>query len=226
MSCVSSPLVALLLDGELDARSTLELEQHVQGCALCQRQQADLLALRAAVHSGVERFEMPARLRSRVLHRRRRWLYVAAPALAAAAAVLLMVRPSSVEDEVVSAHARSLMVDHLTDVVSTDQHTVKPWFQGKLDFGVPVRDFAAEGFPLVGGRLDYVREKPVAAVVYKHGAHAINLFVWLDSGDQPPRSSQQRGYNEIRWKTGGLSYWLVSDVAAADLDALARLIRR
>ena len=232
MSCAeAAPLVELELDGELDARSTAELEQHVAACAACGRRRADLLALRAAVREGVPRFELPARLERRIfaaVRPRPRWPLAAAGALAAAVAVgAFGVSRSSgaLADEVTSAHVRSLQADHLTDVVSSDQHTVKPWFQGKLDFGVPVRDFADRGFPLVGGRLEYLHGQPAAAVVYRHGAHAINLFVWPEAGEQAPRLTQHRGYNEIRWKQGGLSLWLVSDVAAPDLQTLADSIR-
>ncbi|MGZ6144136.1 MAG: anti-sigma factor family protein [Myxococcales bacterium] len=231
MSCAdAAPLVELEIDGELDARATLELEQHLSSCAACARRRGELLALRAAVREGVPRFELPPRLPARIfsaVRPRRRWpVALAAASMAAALAVGVFAtsRPSF-DDEVTNAHVRSLLADHLTDVVSSDQHTVKPWFQGKLDFGVPVRDFADRGFPLAGGRLDYLHAQPVAAVVYRHGAHAINLFVWPEAGEDPPRSARHRGYNQVRWKQDGLSFWLVSDVAPADLEALARLIR-
>ena len=228
MSCATTPLVALLVDGELDARSTLEVSAHLETCAECRREQSAILSLR----SGLTRHELPAASRARILRLarpRRAWRVaasVAALAAAVAVGVFAVPRAPSLDDEIVAAHVRSLQVNHLTDVVSTDQHTVKPWFQGKLDFGVPVRDYAPQGFPLVGGRLEYVRGQPAAAVVYKHGQHAINLFVWPDNGSEAPRAGQRRGFNEVRWTAGGLSYWLVSDVSPADLQKLAELIRQ
>ena len=227
MSCATTPLVALLVDGELDARSTLEVSAHLETCAECRREQASILSLR----EGLTRHELPASARARILRSvrpRRVWraaVSVAALAAALAVGVFAVPRTPSLDDEIIMAHVRSLQVDHLTDVVSTDQHTVKPWFQGKLDFGVPVRDFAPQGFPLVGGRLEYVRGQPAAAVVYRHGAHAINLFVWPDKGAAAPRAEQRRGFNEVCWTGGGLAYWLVSDASAPDLQALAGLIR-
>jgi anti-sigma factor RsiW len=129
--------------------------------------------------------------------------------------------------QVLDAHLRSLQLTHLTDVASTDQHTVKPWFVGKLDFAPPVADFSAEGFPLVGGRLDVVGGRSVAALVYNRRKHVINLFVWpSEEADAAPRSGVQRGYAWIRWTRGGMSFWAVSDVAASDLEELARLVSR
>jgi anti-sigma factor RsiW len=129
--------------------------------------------------------------------------------------------------QVLDAHLRSLQLTHLTDVASTDQHTVKPWFVGKLDFAPPVADFAAEGFPLVGGRLDAVGGRSVAALVYNRRKHVINLFVWpSEEPDAAPRSGTQHGYAWIRWRRGGMSFWAASDVAASDLDEFARLVSR
>ena len=128
--------------------------------------------------------------------------------------------------EVTSAHVRSLMAPgHLNDVISTDQHTVKPWFNGKLDFAPPVRDLADAGFPLAGGRLDYIAGRPVAALVYKHRLHTVNLFVWPANGaaDAPPRRSSRDGYSVVRWVRGGMRYWAVSDIPADELETFAKL---
>ncbi len=126
----------------------------------------------------------------------------------------------------VSSHIRSLMASHLTDVASTDQHTVKPWFNGKLDFSPPVVDPSTSGYPLVGGRLDYVRGRPVAALVYQRRKHLINVFVWPDEGardsNAPPRT--QQGYHVIHETHGGMSYWIVSDLNPGELSILARLL--
>jgi anti-sigma factor RsiW len=130
--------------------------------------------------------------------------------------------------QTVDSHVRSLLANHLTDVASTDQHTVKPWFNGHLDTAPPVKDFAAQGFPLIGGRLDYVDHRPVAAMVYRHGMHPINLFVWSDpsSTKGQPSAASRQGYNIRHWVDGDLTYWLISDVEADQLDVLESLLRK
>ena len=132
----------------------------------------------------------------------------------------------AVAEEVVISHIRSLMADHLSDVASTDQHTVKPWFRGKLDYAPPVQDFANRGFTLMGGRIDYVDHRAVAALVYQHNAHAINLFVWPTA--QPNSSIRQRirqGFNILEWNSDGMKYWLVSEVNIDELEEFARITR-
>jgi anti-sigma factor RsiW len=128
--------------------------------------------------------------------------------------------------EVVSSHIRSLMASHLTDVTSTDQHTVKPWFNGKLDFSPPVSDLSTSGYALIGGRLDYLWDRPVAALVYQHRKHLINMFAWPDEGaadsESPPRT--QQGYHVIHETHGGMAYWIVSDLNSEELSAFARLL--
>ena len=130
------------------------------------------------------------------------------------------------EREIAGAHVRSLMAEnHLNDVVSTDQHTVKPWFQGKLDFAPMVADFAAAGFPLTGGRLDYINGRPVAALTYRVRLHVINVFEWPTSaGDSMPELVTRNGYSLVRWKRGGLEYWAVSDASGAEVMKLASLL--
>ncbi len=160
----------------------------------------------------------------------RRWLrevaMMAAAAGVAVAATSSLQRSTDPSGEIVDAHLRSLQAGHLTDVASSDQHTVKPWFQGKIDFGVPARDFAAEGFPLVGGRLDMVGGRPVAALVYGRRQHLINVFVGPAADrDQPLRSISSRGYRVSSWAQGGLEYRLVTDIAAAEADQLVALLR-
>ena len=127
--------------------------------------------------------------------------------------------------EVVAAHVRSLMAPgHLNDVASSDQHTVKPWFNGRLDYAPPVRDLAESGFALAGGRLDYIAGRPVAALTYRHRLHTANLFVWPANGatDSVPQRSARDGYSVVRWVRGGMRYWAVSDIPADELETLAK----
>ena len=129
-------------------------------------------------------------------------------------------------DELVAGHVRSLMVDHLVDVASTDQHTVRPWFNGKIDFAPPVADFAASGFALVGGRMDYVEGRPAAALVYRHQAHLVNLFIWPNrAGTTGLETSTVDGYSLVHWNDRDLAYWAVSDLNLRDLARLADLVR-
>jgi anti-sigma factor RsiW len=144
--------------------------------------------------------------------------------------VPLIRRPMTTDllvDEIVSGHVRSLMADHLTDVASSDKHTVKPWFDGKLDFSPAVVDLADHGFPLVGGRLDYLSNRSAAALVYARQKHFINLFVWPSSREEErdARMSSRHGFNLIHWNTSETTYWVVSDLNPAELEEFAGLIR-
>jgi len=161
------------------------------------------------------------------------WLALAAAIIVAAIITFNLVprlRPGGdqlLATQLIASHVRSLMASHLTDVASTDQHTVKPWFNGKLPFSPPVPDPAAQGFPLIGGRLDYVENHPVAALVYQHRKHFINLFIWpstrTSSTAKEPRT--QQGYNTIHWNQGGMEYWSVSDMNQGDLGDFVQLVR-
>ena len=129
--------------------------------------------------------------------------------------------------EVLTSHLRSLMPGHLMDVVSTDQHTVKPWFDGRVDFSPPVADFAAAGFRLIGGRLDYVDGRPVAALVYQRRKHIVNVFVWPspDGSQSAVESTAHDGYNLLHWRRGGMNYWMASDLNAQEMSNFAGLLR-
>ena len=162
------------------------------------------------------------------------------PALTAAAALLIGVGIGSVgtyygaprwaaadpSRDVLDSHVRSLLGDNLIDVQSSDRHTVKPWLASRLDFSLPVQDFAGQGFPLRGGRLDFVDGRTAAVLVYDRGKHHINLFVWpADDGDSAVREVSRRGYTMLHWTRGGLNFWAASDVNADDLRAFAQLVQ-
>jgi anti-sigma factor RsiW len=219
-------------------------EHHLESCAACQAAHEAQAALSAAVRASADRFRASEALRSRVrtalaeaatpapaLSRlpRRFWTWLGAGSAAAGAAMLaaslaLFLAVPSAQDrlgqEIVAAHIRSLMVDHLADVPSSDRHTVKPWFNGRLDLSPPIADLAADGYPLIGGRLDYLDQRPVAALVYKHRQHVINLFVWPEpgAGASSPRLTERQGYNVLHWTRPGLTSWAVSDLNPAELE--------
>ena len=128
-------------------------------------------------------------------------------------------------EEIVASHVRSLQVDHLSDVISTDRHTVKPWFNGKLNFSPPVFDLAPQGYPLTGGRLDDINGRPVAALIYHHQLHPINLYIWPTSDhDAVPRTETRQGYHLAHWTISGMTYWAVSDVAVVNLTTFGTLL--
>jgi anti-sigma factor RsiW len=232
-------LVSAHADGELDLVHGSEVDAHVAECASCASELERVHALRGAL-AGALAFEPPARLERAVRAamprpRRRLALRTLEIAAALAAGILLgaLLRGAAPGDalarELVASHVRSLQARHLSDVESSDRHTVKPWFAGKLDFAPSVADLSSQGFPLAGGRLDYVGGRPVAALVYKRREHAINVFVWPAPGapDEPPaRAPGRDGYAVFRWTRDGLAYSAVSDLAPAELEELARLLSR
>jgi anti-sigma factor RsiW len=239
-------LIHPYIDGELDLVNNLEIEGHFGECEACRSEHQAHLNVRALVQGDAPTFPAPQLLKKRIAKQinrtprlpstSRRWLAAAAVVILMLSGVLLWMisaRSQSHSDnllaqEVVSSHIRSMMLSHLVDVPSSDQHTVKPWFNGKLDFAPEVKDFADQGFPLVGGRLDYVDNRTVAALVYQRRKHFINLFIWPASAARD-RSAQQfsnHGYNVIHWTQSDATYWAVSDVNSADLREFATLVSR
>jgi anti-sigma factor RsiW len=222
------------LDRELDADFSTAIREHVGRCAACGRQLAQREALARLVR-GAPYYSAPVRLRARVLAQSTRsksmrpvvmWAAAAVLALSVGAGISLF-RPGStrgdaIADDVVNSHVRSLMANHLFDVQSTDLHTVKPWFLGKLDFSPPVVNLAAVGFPLVGGRLDYIGGRPVAALVYQRQRHTINVFVSPERDDVRARRAALivRGFNVHHWFHQGMSFWAVSDLNDVELTEL------
>ena len=250
MNChETQELLHAYLDGELDVVSDVALTHHMDECPECAQAYHSQQALRAALRTSALAFPPPEHLQQRIRSAVRRasqtntrarvwawpWLRVGA---ALAAGVLLMwgvesLRPGpALEDlltqEIIAGHTRSLMATHLTDVTSSDQHTVKPWFEGKLPFAPPVQDWAAQGFPLVGGRLDYLGNHPVAALVYQRRQHMINLFLWpaTPDGDHEETRRTRQGYNLIHWTTADMTYWAVSNLNMSELQEFVRLVQQ
>lgn len=221
MNCQESELLLHgYLDDELDLTRSLELEGHLDACAACTQTHQEHLALRRLLRAQAPYYTAPARLRRRV-EGRRTYAWMAAAAAAVFATVAVWKLPGGgAEPDVVAGHIRSLMANHLTDVASTDQHTVKPWFNGRIDLAPPVIDLTAQGFTLIGGRLDFIDGKPVAAIVYRRRVHVINLFVMQGMGAVLPQPKLQvvQGFNILRWTELGLNLMAVSDLAQDELE--------
>jgi anti-sigma factor RsiW len=234
-------LVHGLIDGELDAANALAAEAHIADCADCGALHGEVTRLRARLGAADLHYPAPPGLAARIDRaigsaqrpavRRPRlawpnWATGAGlTALAASLLVLLMVpRGADLPTEIVAGHVRSLQVAHLVDVVTSDQHTVKPWFAGRIDFSPPVVDTSPAGFALAGGRLDYLDGRPVAAIVYRRRQHVINLFIWPGPGRSEPAADTRDGYNMLHWTSGGMVHWAVSDLNAAELGQFQALI--
>lgn len=244
MNCESArPLLSPYFDGELDPASSRALESHLDGCAGCRQALEELEALRAHLRDPATRFTAPAALRARLAgaapaarrpQRARMRLALAASWLIAAAigagsAGLWQYRQHTTQAQtqltrdLFASHWRALAATSPVDVVSTDRHTVKPWFAGKVAESPEVRDFAAQGFPLTGGRIDYVGSERVPVLVYRHGQHLIDVFV-LAPSDAPPPQAQMLGYGLRTLTLGHATAAVVSDMDAAELDRFALLL--
>lgn len=249
MNCdVAQTTIHGYFDGELDAVRASEFERHLETCQECLAALEAQESLRSGLRNSGLYERAPVSLRKKVrsnlsgtpgtatvthdLRASWGWFAIAASILVLALIgwrVLPGVRENSdqamLASEIVDAHLRSLQLSHLTDVASTDQHTVKPWFDGKLDFSPPVRDFAAQGFPLMGGRIDVLHGRSVAVLVYGRRKHVINVFIWpAAERSAAPRVGTNLGYHWIEWRSGGMALYAVSDAAKEDLDSLARLL--
>jgi anti-sigma factor RsiW len=240
-------LLAAYSDGELDAVQSAEIEKHVLGCPECAARRDELATLRSRIRNEVPYYTATPALHVRVRAaiaratdapvpprvKVSRWRWLTSGALAGSAAtVFAWFMGSAILDwqvgtdlatEAVANHARATLSNRLTDVASSDQHTVKPWLSARLDYSPPVRDFSADGLPLVGGRLDYLDGRPVATLVYKYREHTIDVFMRPVDAAKPvarPKSATLRGFNVAHGSAGGMECWVVSDASMEVLNAL------
>jgi anti-sigma factor RsiW len=253
MKCDESEVMLhALIDGELDAGHAHDVEAHVAGCGGCSEKLAAFRTMHDIMSSAPLKEIAPAHLRNRIetllaapagrvvsmrqfLRPTRRSFFgglamgsVLSGALAASLVFTVMHgdQGQAIAEEVVSAHIRSLQAGHLMDVETSDRHTVKPWFNGRVDVAPPVIDLTAESFTLLGGRLDYVDSEPVAAIVYQRRKHVINLFVaqHLGAKHRRPIAKSIQGYNCRHWTEDGLDLWAVSDIVGDELDEFVQKI--
>lgn len=249
MNCAdTSELICAFADDELDVAMVRQIEQHLHDCPSCRQALDRTRSIKAAAGQAALFYPAPVDLRARILAaagqadrltiaRRRGPAFWVPLGLAASIALMALGYFAFVDQsapgqfavdaqEILDAHIRSLQSpepSHLYDVQSTDQHTVKPWFDQHVDFSPPVRQLEDEGFPLLGGRLDYIHGHPVAAMVYRRAKHTINLFVW--PGESAPGTMEQRGFHFIRWNARGMTFWAVSDLNEQELGRFAALVR-
>lgn len=237
----------------MDALTAADIEQHLAHCVECQQLRSEMTGLRTALRRAVPAYPTPPALRTQIMRAldleaaparpvhqatargywrlRSFWagalggVTIATAAAALAWFVLMPSFTSPVVDELLHAHVNSLMSSHLIDVVSTDRHTVKPWFAGHAEVSPAVADFAAQGYRLAGGRVDTLRHQRAAVVVYRHGAHVINVFCWATSGGPVPRNATRNGYHLAFWSSGDLSYAAVSDTGWDELAELEGLLK-
>jgi anti-sigma factor RsiW len=237
------------VDDELDLVRSVELEDHLAQCSDCADEVASYRALRdglkaaelrykpspeflARVSAALQEEQQPRRSTSTPARSFTWWNWAPAAACLVIAIASLMFyanreRETNLSKDIVADHVRSLMASHLTDVVTSDQHTVKPWFTGKLDFSPQVRDLSSNGFELIGGRLEYLDGHSAAAIVYQRRKHVINLFEWPVTGsNQDPETTAQNGFNLIEWKQSGMYYCVISDLNAQELSQFVAALRQ
>jgi anti-sigma factor RsiW len=241
-------LVPADVDGELTAAEAARVAVHVMGCTDCAAAQRDITALSARLRGETTRYRAPESLRAalaaqpegsalppaanenRTSGKGRRfasWAPGVGLGIAVSMAVMLL-RPGDggLPEQLVADHIRALQPGHLIDIVSTDQHTVKPWFDGRLDYAPPVKDFSAQGFALAGGRLDYMAGRPVAVLVYARRKHVIDVYVWPARGtDAGGAAGTRNGYNYVQWRQDDMVYWAVSDLNANELRGFSGIWR-
>lgn len=240
-------LLPAYLDQELGMSDTLAVERHLKGCAECQQEYEEQRGISAQLKKNATHFTASPQLAQRIKAALPKetspssrfknwdfnWLNLGAMMASLLAVIwgagLYLTLPSPQErlmEELISSHVRSLQVDHLSDVASSDKHTVKPWFNGKLNFSPPVIDLVSEGFALEGGRLDYLDGRTVAVLVYRHNQHPINLYVWPKAGQDVALQIQtHQGYHLLNWVADGMEYWAVSDLAANELEHFVSTLR-
>lgn len=239
MNCsLAQEMLGPHMDGELDANSELQLRLHLSECESCNAAIQRLQMLRKMIRSGQLRYGAPpgleARIRKSIRIDRtgsswRSWIAAAAVVVLASAVSIRLTQhfdtEDSLEQQVISNHVQAMMTGHTTDVVSTDQHTVKPWFNGKIDFSPPVVDLAPHGFRLLGGRVDYLDGRTAATLVYQRRKHIVDLFIWPTRSGDATGSDSSKGFNVIRWTEGGMSFTAVSDLNKTELEQFRNLLK-
>jgi anti-sigma factor RsiW len=255
MSCPELFRTQAFIDGDVEGSEAAAVERHVAECAECQAFCVDAAVLSDAIRNSATRHVASPELRRRVVaaldaadradvvrpdwsaasaaraSRRRFWQGALGGAgvtgLAASLSILSLLPPSAttLADQVTQAHTRALMSGHAIAVASSDHHTVKPWFAGRIDISPPVQDFAAQGFKLTGGRLDKVAGATAAVLTYQHGRHEVDLFVWADRGSTLPTTGVRHGYHLMFWRSGDLNFAAVSDTAVPELADFVQLVR-
>ncbi|MGA2592980.1 MAG: anti-sigma factor [Bryobacteraceae bacterium] len=244
MNCESAkPLIESYLDDELDAAQAGHVQEHLADCSSCAQTHAQYLEQWADIRAHAPYYNAPAHFPDLIRGALRqadsgaaepwRWIAIAASILLAVSLVWNIARFQSRDSsaaltaqDVLSSHIRSLIGTHLLDVPSSDRHTVKPWFNGKLDFSPDVKDFASQGFPLIGGRIDYVDGRAVAALVYQRRQHVMNLFTWPGAAPGSGAETARNGYHTIHWNGAGMTYWAVSDLGIGELQQFASLYKQ
>jgi len=254
MKCASAlDLIESYLDGELKPELQAGIQDHLTSCNSCIKTHLRLRELQTEIRMHAPRYDAPAHFQERVLDALRQaakneagnsgptllsrawqWMAIAASFLLALSlarnVTLIRSRNNGREilaQNILSAHVRSLIGTHLLDVSSSDQQTVKPWFNGKLDFSPEVKDFTSQGFPLIGGRIEYTIDRPVAALVYRRRQHVVNLFTWPSSSSvNDDAELTRRGYNLIQWSGVGMTYWAVSDTSHQRITTVCEPLQR